>query len=155
MDGGPKGGHDDWVALVVGRGLRMNGHFAPHLAIAIEEFRNLCCGRDTLCRQNRNCSPHSCCSSVYAGATVTRRNTSQPSRTSNEAKSRRRRIFRSALLSQPGIMASAASDSDRIPAASSDWCEPRASRDETRLGSLDCSCLSAPRRAKYFFSGSR
>jgi hypothetical protein len=29
MNGGPKGGHDDWVALVVGCGLRMNGRFAP------------------------------------------------------------------------------------------------------------------------------
>jgi hypothetical protein len=29
MNGGPKGGHNDWVALVVGCGLRMNGRFAP------------------------------------------------------------------------------------------------------------------------------
>src|SRR6266436_1083319 len=33
MNGGPKGGHDDWVALVVGRGLRMNGHFAPEAVV--------------------------------------------------------------------------------------------------------------------------
>ena len=39
MNGGRKGGHDDWVALVVGCGFRMNGRFAPDAVIrAVAKF---------------------------------------------------------------------------------------------------------------------
>ena len=81
--------------------------------------------------------------------------TSQPFEESKGAISRRHRTCRLVILSQPGTVASAASDSDPGLAAPSDRRKPRASCDETRVGSLNCSCLSAPRRAQYLFSGSR
>ena len=53
-----------------------------------------------------NCgrSRHVYCGSEHAGATVTRRNTSQPFEERNEAISRRHRIRRLVILSRPGVV---------------------------------------------------
>jgi hypothetical protein len=48
MSGGAKGGHDDWLALIVGCCLRMNGRFAPEVV-----GRKFCFGRARLLSRSK------------------------------------------------------------------------------------------------------
>lgn len=110
-----------------------------------------CCRGDTACRQN-SASPSAAVAVASTGALRSMGRAS--GRRSNEPKLRLHRICQLAFLFQPVIVASTASDSDRGLAAPADRRKSRTGNEESRVGSLDRSCLSAPRRAQYFFSGS-